>query len=506
MAKVLFISSAYENLGIEYISAFLKSHGHEVELIIDPCLFQNPYQRNRVLGNVFSFKRIVLNKVQGIRPDLVCFSIMTDTYQWGLDLAKSIKEKINVKIVFGGIHPTITPESVILEDCIDYICIGEGEEAIVELSEHINDPDRCLNIANIWAKRDRQIIRNAPRPYYENLDLLPFPDKELFYQQSRIYSKEYFTMVGRGCDYSCAFCCNQNLLKIYGKDYVRRRSVENVIKELSRGKKAFAFDFVWFMDDNFTSDILWLKEFSKEYKRHIDVSFFCYAHPSNISQEAAYLLKKASCKEIAIGVESLNEPTSRLIDRCTDRAVIDRAIGVIKSAGIFSATENILGFPYEDERDIVNLAMFYNQNRPDLVIFSWLKVFPGTKIFSFLMGRELIGKEDVSSIIDGRGKSLVLGGNYAKQGVFNKAACLLVLVPFLPRALVSLIIKRKLYKCFVFLNPSFILRIIRIFRGSNLAKLLLGSKNYDAGAKISLRIYGFFLIKRLKYFFSINYD
>ncbi|MFH1397324.1 MAG: radical SAM protein [Candidatus Omnitrophota bacterium] len=498
MARVIFISNPYENLGIEYMSAVLESAGHEVGLIIDPCLFFNAYQRNNLLGKIFNYKTYVLGKIIKMQPDLVCLSVMTDNYQWALDLAKKIKEKINTWIVFGGIHPTILPELVINESCVDFVCVGEGEEALVELADNIHDPDKLLHIKNIFAKREGQIFKNTIRPLIKELDKLPFPCKELYYRESRMYSKEYFIITSRGCNYSCAFCCNQVLLNLYGKSFSRRRTVRNVIKELYDNKKKYNFRFVWFMDDNFVLNSEWIKEFSREYSRYIGVPFFCYSHPNNLSGETAELLKKANCREMGIGVESLNENTCKLINRITEKSLIDRSLKILKNNKIVSIAENILGLPGEKEKDILDLVGFYNKNRPDLILFSWLKVFPGTEMLRILKARGLISQTALQNLISGKDNSLALGGNYASVSEFRRSACLLVLLPFLNKKVVSFLAKVNIFKCPVIVNPNFILRIIRAYKSSFFSVMFMGNKTYDAGLKISLRIYKHYIIKKFR--------
>ncbi|MBF0331209.1 MAG: B12-binding domain-containing radical SAM protein [Candidatus Omnitrophica bacterium] len=500
MSKILFISTPYENLGIEYMSAILKSAQHQVELIIDPCLFLNAYQRHSFLYKLFDSRARILQQVKQLKPDLICFSVMTDTYQWGLDLAVCIKREMNVAIVFGGIHPTAVPEVVIQEGAIDYVCVGEGEGAILDLANRCLRPDDCRDIANIWAKSGAQIIRNGPRAVHPDLEALPFPDKELYYAQSGIYSKEYFIMTSRGCRYACAFCCNQIYLKMYGPGFLRRRSVSHVIRELSESRKKHGYKFVWFMDDNFAQDIHWLREFSSEYGRRIGLPFFCYVNPRDMTDEVARLLKAANCHEVAMGVQTLNDSTCRLVTRDTDRISVKAGLEVLRANNIVSATENILGFPGENEQDIVQLIEFYNNSRPDLVMFSWLKIFPATRILMLLRERHQITDQGMEDIVHGKDRSLALGGNFADERMFRSAACLLVLVPFLPKRLVSFLLKGGVHKGFGFLNPMFLLRVLRLYKTTRLAMLITGRRTYDAGAKISLRIQKYFILKKIKGF------
>ena len=69
------------------------------------------------------------------------------------------------------------------------ICIGEGEEVIVELCDKLEKDKDITNIKNLWLNRNGRIIKNPIRPVIENLDLLPFPDYDLFNLENLFYTK-----------------------------------------------------------------------------------------------------------------------------------------------------------------------------------------------------------------------------------------------------------------------------------------------------------------------------
>lgn len=496
MIKILFISTPYENLGIEYLSAVLKESGHEVGLIIDPCLFFNPYHRIPYLNRIFSYRNIIKEKIIRFAPDLICFSVMTDTYQWGLALATEIKNYSSASVVFGGIHPTLAPELVIQQPCVDYVCVGESEETLLELAGHLGDRQYCRYIQGLWSKDEGLVMSNHLRPLINDLDCLPMPDKDIYYRAAPIYRKEYFTMTGRGCVYACAFCCNQALRKMYGDNSVRRRSVDHCIRELIVNKRKYRFKFVWFMDDNFTFDLKWLSEFSLQYHKYVGVPFFCYSHPSDMSKEAAMLLKEAGCKEVGIGVESIEKKTGMILNRLNDRGLVYSSLRETNKNNMVSITENILGLPGEDENTIFELVDFYTKNTPGLIVFSWLKVFPGTALFETLLTEGRFSPDKKDALLRGLDNSLTRGGNYAQQKLFNKVACLLVLVPFLPKYAVRLLRRLRLYRLF-FVSPNTLLCMIRMFRASVFSELLYGRRTYDAGAKISARIYFYFMRRKI---------
>ena len=101
--KVYFLQEyVYEYFGPMYLSAMLKKHGHTVKLIVP----------SEEVGWSDKIKD----------AGLVAFSCMTSGHKWALKIAKEVREKYPVPIVFGGVHPTVFP-SIIDESPIDYIAL-----------------------------------------------------------------------------------------------------------------------------------------------------------------------------------------------------------------------------------------------------------------------------------------------------------------------------------------------------------------------------------------------
>ena len=132
--RVTFIHTESESFAIELLSSILKKNGHYVSLIFDNRLFDSAEIKNSTLKNFFGQTDILLKQVADSNPDFICFSAFTYNYQWALGVARQIKKVVgNIPIVFGGIHPTLMPELVIKNKCVDIVCIGEGEGALLDL-------------------------------------------------------------------------------------------------------------------------------------------------------------------------------------------------------------------------------------------------------------------------------------------------------------------------------------------------------------------------------------
>src|SRR3990167_1084181 len=98
--KVIFIYNGTENLGIEYLSGFLKSKGHEIILLFASSVFEGDIFINIIsLAKLFNVDQKIIDKAIELKPDLVAFSAFTGNYRWCLDIARAIKQKSDVSIV-----------------------------------------------------------------------------------------------------------------------------------------------------------------------------------------------------------------------------------------------------------------------------------------------------------------------------------------------------------------------------------------------------------------------
>lgn len=192
---------------------------------------------------------------------------------------------MGIPIVFGGIHPTCVPEEVIKNDFVDFVIRGEGEYALLDLVNSLDSGGFNYEIKSVWFKKNGEIIRNPLHPLIQDLDKLPFPDKELFCREDSNFKTGHLLMTGRGCFYRCTFCMNNFLKSLYpGERYVRRRSVDNVILELEIVKNKYSISQIEICDDLFCYDKKWLKEFSKKYSDKINIPFHIFAHPQEIDE------------------------------------------------------------------------------------------------------------------------------------------------------------------------------------------------------------------------------
>lgn len=497
--KILFIYPGYENLGIEYLSAVLKSHKFETELVLDPILFnENGFINSNIFGKIFSFQKNILHKVIKSKPDLICFSVITDNYSWACSLANEIKQIIKVPIVFGGIHPTSVPERVISEPSIDYVCVGEGDMAIVDLAESIRDKRPTTSIPNIWSKNNDTIFRNQVRPLVYELDSLPFPDKDLYYLQYPIFNDGYLISTSRGCPFKCSYCCNNVYHTLYqdmGK-IIRRRSVDNTLAELEEAKGRYRPYFIHFVDDVFNYDSAWLFEFLEKYRTRIKLPFSCYIYPDFVNRSMVKELKEAGCFKIQMGVQVISETKrENILKRLSLQEKISSAIDFFRSEKIYVTCDNIFGFPDESEKELLSLCYFYNEHTPNHCENFWLRYYPKTEITQWALDNNYIDLKKKEEIEKGKFTfGLIKKAEHTNIKAYTrKFTILLSVYIFIPKRLRLLILKKRFY-CFIpLVSHILLLIIVRIFNHSR----------YDFNTLRTINRYLYFLTKNLSTYESI---
>jgi len=486
--KVVFIYTGEEYLGIEYLSAVLRKNGHRTFLFYDPRLFNDYYVSNSSLERIFSFQAKIIKKIIHLEPDLIAFSVNSPEYAWALSLAHSIKKAVDIPVVFGGHHPTCSPEEVINNNFVDFVIQGEGEYALLDLVRHLDGKVKKEKINNLYYKLDGGRIHNIGlRPFIENLDDLPFPDKELFYSQMPFLLRHYTIMASRGCPYSCSYCHNGYLKKLYnGKgQYVRTRSIKNVTEELKERKKIYKMKGVMFQDEIFTLDFEWLKEFSTRYKKEIGLPYACYVHPDTVDSKMADLLHSSGCVSVNMGIESIDENLRKeLLHRTIPQSQILNALMLFKKNRIYCRAYFLIGLPGQKEEDIIKLARFCSEHRFGSPLVFWIHYFPKTEIAE---NRKIEGQW--------------LG--YTREGdtfniLFGKLKFLIFLTPLFAQKTIDYIIQKRIYRLFPSRNDIFYLLLTKfLLRIKDFLQANKKNKKIPKIASLPILLrYRFFMLKR----------
>ena len=467
--KIVFVTIAVESLTIEFLSSFLKKHCHQVEIVFDPALFATEAVVSKKLAKIIDITKEIVYQINEMQPDLIGFSVFTLNYQRSLKIAKLIKKSNpKIPIVFGGIHPTCVPERVIKEKVVDIVCIGEGEYPLLELLDSFKNNKKNFKIKNLWFKEGKRIIKNPLRPLITNLNKLPFPDKELFYKIYPGFAKDYYTTSSRGCPFSCTFCANNALKRVYRHlgQPIRQRSPENIIEELSLAKKKYPIKQITFVDDVFVQNVSWLKTFSQLYRQKIKLPYAMLTHPSLVTKQIALLLKKSGCYHLDFGIQSASEKTRKeILKRFESNETILKASQFCHQAGLDFSIDHIFNIPSEGPPQYLEALKFYNRLRPSVINSYWLQYFPKTEIVKIAIKKGILKKSIIPKIEKGlTGSSLVVGiggkDSINPNLAYTNYQLLFMLTPILPKKLMDKIIKKNLLLAF---RPPMIFNIILKF-------------------------------------------
>ena len=278
-------------MGYMHMSGLLKQSGHAVDVFIDNCVNEE----------------LFLAELRCFKPDIVGFSILTNTMTWASRITKLVHEATGALTVFGNVHAILNPE-VIETLGLQAVCISEGEYPLLDLARHFDDGTDYLETPGFWFKTTDGIVRNGNRDGCVDLELLPpldlgLYDKFAMFRRSRVLQ----FILGRGCPFKCSFCANPNLQEHFGEGYVRKRNPEAAVGELEELVRARKPDMIFFYDEVFWVRNDWLREFLTLYRDRIGLPFHCNFRFGSIEESDVQLLAEAGCRSTAVATESGDE-------------------------------------------------------------------------------------------------------------------------------------------------------------------------------------------------------
>ncbi len=390
MSRVVFLQkTAYEWLGTMYISAVLKAHGHACDILVEPLE-----------------KEDVVLKTLRISPDIVAFSCLTSDYHWAKEKARYIKQKSKALIVMGGTHITLNPNEAIADPHVDVICIGEGEYPMLELANAVEKNGRIRVINNLWIKSSSGVIKNESRDLIENLDSLPFPDRDLYAKYESLAKRGKKPVdLGRGCPFNCSFCHNVAKRKLF-KDkgsYVRWRSIDNVLEEISQIKKTRFVRLIHFVDDGFGLN----QESLQKLLKRLSDNFI--DRPIIQANMRGDMITENLCRSfheygtgllrIRIAVECGDEIYRRKILRKNlTNDDLFRAARLFHLYKIPFITYNMLGLPGETINQAVETLALNLRLKPSSSICFIFQPFPGTELAEYAIQMGFLNSAKLSEL------------------------------------------------------------------------------------------------------------
>jgi anaerobic magnesium-protoporphyrin IX monomethyl ester cyclase len=397
----------------------------------------------------------ILSFVEKSQPILVGFSLMTFNFNRTRRISLELKRHFpHIPIVWGGIHPTFDPEESL--KYADYVCVGEGEDAMLELVQAIESGAPTNRIRNIWHQHNGHVYKNEVRPLIQNLDDYPFPvfnwistfcldegrivrlSHDLYRKYVMYSGTMYDIMASRGCPYSCTYCCNalfRNLYRNKGK-YVRYRSVDNVIRELIHAKREFPYiNMVNIQDDGFAAaSEEYLREFSEKYRTNVGLPLRLRIIPTSLTKNKVKYLSDANTLVAVLGIQSSDRINTEIFNRHVSTETLIDAARMLKMHNIIGQYDLIVRNPYETEEDMIEICRILSRMpKPYKLEMFPLAFFPNTP----LRARAI---RDAIEVNEADGYETPYGSYPIKYPYLFR---LQAVCPYTPRFLVELFIRNR---------------------------------------------------------------
>ena len=372
------ISGKLPPLGLAYVAESLEKAGFQVE-ILDNYNLKKPIEQ-------------VKQEIKRLEPEIVGITCGSVTYRRCIETAQAVKEVLpSCKVVVGGWQPTYMPESLLQYPEIDYLVMGEGEQAMVELANNIakgEDKSDIAKIAGIAYRHKKKIVKTSPT-FIQDLDQIPFPARHLL--PMHIYDRiiPYLdaspvdTMnVIRGCPYNCTYCETK---KLWGPT-CRAFSPSRVVAEIEHLVQNFGSKGVYFVGDNFTINKKRTLELCNLIKKEkLDIKWVCDTRVDQVSRELLREMKYAGCQTIWFGVESGSAPILEKLNKKITIEQITHVFKLCKEEGVRIACSFMLGIPGETVNDMKATFKFAKKLDPDWCQFNTYVAVPGSRLYDEIM-------------------------------------------------------------------------------------------------------------------------
>jgi anaerobic magnesium-protoporphyrin IX monomethyl ester cyclase len=371
-------------LGLAYVAAALRQRRYDV----------------RILDCTFLDRREAAGRARAAAADVVgIYAMITmreDARRFARDLGASAR-----LLVTGGPSPTSDPALFLRE--FDVVVRGEGERTVVDLLSAFEAGTPFERVPGVVVRRgaaDRAAARGTPvgelafgpeRPLEADLDLVPFPARELlpnaeYIRDGRRRHGASITSVmsTRGCPFDCEFCSNA----VFGVS-CRARSAQNVLEEVERTLR-LGYDRIHFADDVFTlsrdrvADICGLI-----LRRGLRFGWECLCRVDRIDRELAVLMKRAGCRRVFFGIESGSEEILRLMRKRISPERARLAVEAARAAGLRTGAFFILFYPGETDRTLAETLRFATSLPLDYLSFTMPYPIPGTRLYERVSDRAM---------------------------------------------------------------------------------------------------------------------
>lgn len=366
------------NFGISYISAVLKKHGFNTRLIIVSKAFKDK--------SLEKMRRFIDHE---FFPQLICFSSISTEYDFHSELASKLKPVYKeIFFLVGGPHPTLNPDEVCKDD-FDALCVGEGEYPVLELARQLKEEKSPSGIPNLWIRKGNDFEKTEARPFIQDLDELPFADREIWQEWIEEPHSRPSVMLGRGCPYQCTYCSNHALKKVASGRYVRVRKPEKIVGEIKSLVEDYSVtESIYLEVETIGVNQAWALELCSEiqaYNATLDKPLTFGTNlrvsPNKDWDQLFDAFQKSNFSFVNIGLESGSERVrTEILKRRYSNQDIINAVNSARKHGLKVCFFNLVGIPGETPEDFEETIAINRICKPDWYFLSIFYPYPGTDL------------------------------------------------------------------------------------------------------------------------------
>ena len=381
-------------LGLGYISSTLKQAGHKVDIL-------NLNHRRGIVRNV-----VHETLDAGGKYDFVCTGGLSPYYRQIKEIVDAVhSHKSDTGMILGGGLITSEPELMFTALNPDFIIIGEGEKAIVELLsclENKGDPANVLGVG--YHDNNGKVICNKPQPAIMELDSLPWPDFEGFEFETYLdnlkptdqyfydlydFPRVYPIICSRSCPYRCTFCFHP-----LGNKY-RQRSMDSIMRELEFAVKRYKINVIAIYDELFSYDKERVYDFCNRLKilqKEIpwEIKWGCQMRVDRLDEEFLKTMKDAGCYSVSYGFESYSKTVLDAMKKYITTEQIDNAVKLTLKSNISIQGNFIFGDRTETVQTAHETLDYWKRNREAGIVLGFISPYPGTELYNNCIKKGII--------------------------------------------------------------------------------------------------------------------
>ncbi len=383
-------------LGLAYLAGMLEHYEHPVKILDGIAL-------NLSLSRL---KKLIKKE----QPRIVGVTATTSQIFDALKVVKAAKEVCpGCFTIIGGAHVTFLPLETMNDPLygkyLDAVCIGEGEQTLLELTQTLEkNGDDLSTVRGIAYRNNSSIKINNPRPPIEDLDSLPWPSRHLLpMDRYKLLGKEEdigHIYTSRGCPFNCIFCSSS---KILGNRF-RARSPESVVEEFEHIASEYDPMTIEFVDDIFTLNRKRVTKICRKLRtQHLyDISWACSSRINITTRTMLSEMKKAGCFLIYYGIESGSQ---HVLDLMKKQLRIEQIVKVVKwtqEAKINVLGSFLFGIPGETKVEMEQTIRFATKLGLLYTQFSIATPYPGTELYEIACKNNYLIETDWSKYTSGK--------------------------------------------------------------------------------------------------------